>query len=162
MVGLLHERAHAALVVLKRTVNIKVFQADDLVHDAAAQRPQVEHVLGVAVHVERFKGWRDRIFITVTLPAVAVGGRAGGIDEARAAGQRPFAQAARGAVVILQQEVGIALGGGATCAQVDAGACLRGAPLGHHLHEVSRLDNILVKEAAQVLPLFIRAERVHQ
>ena len=120
MIGLLHERTHVGLVIFIGTVDVEIFQADDFVEMPVLERPQIEHVFGVTVHVERYKFFGHRIVVIVTQGAVAIGGRARCVDKSRALRETPFAERAGVAVIIFEEIIGIALGRGTAGAEMDA------------------------------------------
>jgi hypothetical protein len=75
-----------------RAVDIEVLQPGNAVEISLAQRPEIEHVLGVAVHVQRAQLGQQRGVVGVPQRAVPVGGGAGCIDEAGVILDAPFAQ----------------------------------------------------------------------
>src|SRR6202012_3738550 len=80
--GLADDRAHVVLVVFVGAEDVEVLEADDAVEEVVAQGPEIEHVLGVAVHVERAKCGSRSVRIGVALSAFAVGCGGTGVDEA--------------------------------------------------------------------------------
>ena len=159
-VGLVDDGAHVALVVFVGAVDVEVFEAGDLGEDAAAEGPEVEEVLGHAIHVEGAEGVEGGFVVAVALGAVAVGGGGGGVDEAGAGFEGGDAEGFGVAGVVGDQEVGVGFGGGGAGAEVvDAGDVAEEA-LGDEGGEGVALDVVGEAESAEVFPVFVGSEGV--
>ena len=75
---------HLALVVLVGAVHVEELHAGDALEQILAVGPQIEHLLGITVHVEGAQGKRGQQAVGKAVRTVAVGRRAARVDEARA------------------------------------------------------------------------------
>ena len=161
MIGLVHDGPHVALVVLARAVDVEVFQADDLLEQVLPERPKVEQLLRVAVHVQRLERPRAVVGIRVTERPVAVRRPAGGVDQPDVVVQTPLAQLAGEAVVVVDEEARILLGRRTARAQVENRIHLAERIVPEMEPEVVFLPIVGEMEPAEVLPLLIRRQFVH-
>ncbi|OQC53747.1 MAG: hypothetical protein BWX54_02359 [Verrucomicrobia bacterium ADurb.Bin018] len=160
-ISLVHQRTHVALVILAGAVHIEILEARHLAQRAGAQRPQIKQVFAHAIHVERQQGGRDFVRVRITLFAVAIGGRAGGIDQARLAAQAPLGQFARVAEVVVQQIIRIGLGGGAARPEMIDHLRGRHTVCRHRLAKLGDGPDFLELQPPQVLPARVMAQIVH-
>ena len=152
---------HVALVVLVRAENIEEFQRRKPREQTLALGPQIEEMLGIAVGIERAQPVQRRWVVVETERAVAVGGRAGGVDEADAAIKAKAAQRLAVTIVVLHQVRGVALGGRGTGAQMDERLGRERVFAGLDEFEETHAVEIIGKaQAAQILPLLAGIQMV--
>jgi hypothetical protein len=162
-VGLVHERAHVALVVLVGAEDVEELAPDHPAQRALPRRPQVEQLLAVAVAVERPQPLqRLGPLVAVVHPrrAVAVGGRARRVHEARAAGQRPAGERLGELEVVARQVARVALGGRRAGAHVEHAVELAERAALEARDQVVGLEVVLEGERREVAPLGVGAEAV--
>ena len=117
-VGLVHERAHIALVALVRAEDVEVLQTHDAIQIAFLLGVQIEPLLGPPVEVERIQPGEVLVLVVHAGGAVAIGGGGGGVDEARSLRKGPFGELP-GVTKIVVLEVGlVALSGRGTGAKM--------------------------------------------
>ena len=161
-VGLDHHALHGALVVFVGAVNIEEFQADHLAVQFLPQQPEVEELLGVAVHVQRREAGDQGRIVAEPQTAVAVSGRGAGVDEARALVQGVAAEIAAVVEIVFHQKVRVALGGGGTGPQMDHGRDLPGQ--GVSLHQLVKAVAVQIVHIAafdQIAPFLAAGQIVH-
>lgn len=153
--------AHRPLVAFVRAEDVGELHARDGVHEAVADRPQVEHLLGVAVHVQRTER-RDAVErVGVALFARAVGGGAGGVDEPDAARRAERGEELGVFEIVVDEVGGVELGRGRARAEMDDRLHIGGqAVRGELADEVVLLHVVGVAERAEVFPFFGLAEVV--
>jgi len=162
-VGLAHHRAHLALVVFIGTEHIEELQAGQGVEHPFPAGPEVEKMLGVAVHIERLQPVEPGRIIVETGRSVAVRGGRGGDHEPCPLGQGIAGHGPGVGEIVAHQVFGVGLGGGGTSPQMHDGLHISKRLL---LPAYRRQKGILVQvvdKAAvdQILPFFAAAKIVH-
>ena len=69
-------------MVLVGAVHVEELHAGDALEQILAVGPQIEHLLGITVHVEGTQGKRGQQAVGKAVRTVAVGRRAARVDEA--------------------------------------------------------------------------------
>ncbi|MPM88230.1 hypothetical protein SDC9_135331 [bioreactor metagenome] len=158
-----HHAAHFALMVLVGAVDVGKFAADQPIEPSPAFGVKVEHLLGIAVHIQRPQFFDRLLVVAVAERAVAVGGAAGGVNHPDPAADGELRQPDGKLKIVARQIAGIALGGRGAGPHVndalnprpveDAGVKPR--------QKVVLLQVIGVAQRAQIFPLVGLAEMVH-
>src|SRR5690606_11321882 len=113
---------HLSLVCLVRPENVEVLETGDGGEEAAPGRPEVEELLGVAVHVERSQppeSLDGLVGVAHTLLARAIRRGRGGVEEADAAADRPSSQLTGELEVVADEVARVPLRGRRTGAHVE-------------------------------------------
>ena len=117
-------------------------------------------MLRVAVHVERAVTLEIVFAIIHAGRPISVGRSRGGVDEATVTPQSPLSKAAGEFIVVLDEILAVFLGGGGAGPEVEDRAHIRKQGTGQGLKKAVRFKVVGETERQEVLPLFIRPEKV--
>ena len=135
--GFENDAGHVALVIFIGAEHVEKLDARHLIFQLVPQNPQIENLLGVAVHVDRSEFRNFCVLVGKSLRSVAVRRGGTGVDEADIVIQRPFGERPRVGKIILPQVVRVALGRRRAGAHVNNGADLkRHVVIANHLEEI--------------------------
>ncbi len=157
------------LVIFVRSKDIGVLQADKggsprifLAKQSPLQEVLVHKLFGVAVHIKRAQLQSLRLVVVKAQRAVAVGGRAGGIDHAAALPNGIFGQAAAVVEVVFGKIAGIGLRSAGAGPQMKNKVefRLRAAPL-KEVKELVFFQVVDEAQGTQVAPFVALAQMVH-
>lgn len=153
---------HLALVVLVGAVHVEELHAGDALEQILAVGPQIEHLLGITVHVEGTQGKRGQQAVGKAVRTVAVGRRAARVDEARALLKGVTADHLAVMQIVVHQEIGVAFRSGRTRPHVDDGLdLLRGTAFQHHAPEFVTVYVVPVPTVDEVTPFLAGSQIVH-
>ena len=149
-------------MVLVGAVNIEELHTGDTLEQILAVGPQIEHLLGITVHIEGAQGQRGQQAVGKAVRTVTVGRRAARIDEARALLKGVTADHLAVVQVVVHQEIGIAFRGGRARPHMDDGFnLLRGTAFLHHAPEFVTVHVVPVPTVDEVTPFLAGSQIVH-
>ncbi len=159
--GFAHDALHLRLVVLVGAEDVEELDPHDLAEEPVAHHPQVEELLGVAVHVDGPELRGHPVVVGEAQGAVAVSRAARGVEKGDLPLDGPAGQGAAVVEIVLHEVVGVALRRRGAGSHVDDGLGLegKGAPA-EHLVEGILVDEVGVAPLHEVLPLLRGPQRI--
>jgi len=159
--GLVDDAPHVALVVLVGAEDIEEFQPGDGLFQAPLQDPEIEDLLGIAVHVDGLQGGGDGVGIGKAPGAVPVCGGGAGVDEPDTVADAPVGEAAGVEVVVPPEIIRVPFRRGGAGPQMNDRPGGEGDLVGiDHLEKVVLVNIFDITQVNEILPLFRRTKPI--